>query len=63
VMQWLPSEPRTVGAQQDDWKWTLRAAANRPLLRWLEDGSPSPRSVVRLRRNLEWTIKTPRKAP
>jgi len=38
VMQWLPSEPRTVGAQQDDWKWTLRAAANRPLLRWLEDG-------------------------
>ena len=38
VMQWLPSEPRTAGAQQDDWKWTLRAAANRPLLRWLEDG-------------------------
>ena len=26
----LPSE--------DDWKWTLRSAANRPLLRWLEDG-------------------------
>jgi hypothetical protein len=22
----------------DDWKWTLRSAANRPLLRWLEDG-------------------------
>jgi hypothetical protein len=38
VMQWLPSEPRAGNAQQDDWKWTLRAAANRPLLRWLEDG-------------------------
>ncbi|MGA9670864.1 MAG: hypothetical protein WBQ94_16760, partial [Terracidiphilus sp.] len=38
VMQWLPSEPRAVSTQQDDWKWTLRSAANRPLLRWLEDG-------------------------
>jgi hypothetical protein len=38
VMQWLPTEPRSGNAQQDDWKWTLRAAANRPLLRWLEDG-------------------------
>jgi hypothetical protein len=38
VMQWLPSEPRSVNAQRDDWKWTLRSAANRPLLRWLEDG-------------------------
>jgi hypothetical protein len=38
VMQWLPSEPRAGSAQQDDWAWTLRSAANRPLLRWLEDG-------------------------
>jgi len=38
VLQWLPSEPRTDRAQKDDWKWTLRSAANRPLLRWLEDG-------------------------
>ncbi|HXR38139.1 MAG TPA: carboxypeptidase-like regulatory domain-containing protein [Terracidiphilus sp.] len=38
VMQWLPSEPRAANAEQDDWKWTLRSAANRPLLRWLEDG-------------------------
>lgn len=38
VMQWLPSEPRSGNAPQDDWKWTLRSAANRPLLRWLEDG-------------------------
>ena len=38
VMQWLPAEPRAGNAQQDDWTWTLRSAANRPLLRWLEDG-------------------------
>jgi hypothetical protein len=38
VMQWLPSEPRAGNAQQDDWAYTLRSAANRPLLRWLEDG-------------------------
>jgi hypothetical protein len=37
-MQWLPAEPRAGNAEQDDWKWTLRSAANRPLLRWLEDG-------------------------
>ena len=38
VMQWLPTEPRSANAKQDDWEWTLRSAANRPLLRWLEDG-------------------------
>jgi hypothetical protein len=38
VMQWLPSEPRSNNAQQDDWKFTLCSPANRPLLRWLEDG-------------------------
>jgi hypothetical protein len=38
AIQWLPSEPRTANTEQDDWKWTLRSAANRPLLRWLEDG-------------------------
>jgi hypothetical protein len=38
VMQWLPAQPRTGDAQKDDWAWTLRSAANRPLLRWLEDG-------------------------
>ncbi len=38
VMQWLPAEPRAAKASQDDWAWTLRSAANRPLLRWLEDG-------------------------
>jgi hypothetical protein len=38
VMQWLPAEPRSGGSEKDDWAWTLRSAANRPLLRWLEDG-------------------------
>ncbi len=38
VMQWLPAQPRGANAKQDDWAWTLRSAANRPLLRWLEDG-------------------------
>src|SRR5580658_3107962 len=38
VMQWLPAEPRAGAGQTDDWAWTLRSAANRPLLRWLEDG-------------------------
>ena len=38
VIQWLPAEPRAANSQKDDWAWTLRSAANRPLLRWLEDG-------------------------
>jgi len=56
VMQWLPADPRGRNSQQDDWKWTLRSAANRPLLRWLEDGplvvvsdgSGAPRLKARL---------------
>ncbi len=38
VVQWLPADPRAGTAPTDDWAWTLRSAANRPLLRWLEDG-------------------------
>jgi hypothetical protein len=38
VMQWLPAEPRTADSKKDDWAWTLRSPANRPLLRCLEDG-------------------------
>jgi len=38
AVQWLPAEPRGGKAKRDDWDWTLRSAANRPLLRWLEDG-------------------------
>ncbi len=36
---WLPAERRRVDEPGDDWKWTLRSAANRPILRWDEDGN------------------------
>jgi hypothetical protein len=35
---WLPAERRKADEPSDDWKWTLRSAANRPILRVLEDG-------------------------
>lgn len=38
IGQLLPAEPRDASSKKDDWAWTLRSAANRPLLRWLEDG-------------------------
>lgn len=54
VLQWLPAQPRARDAQKDDWAWTLRSAANRPLLRWLEDGplvvvSEGPHSARKLK--------------
>ncbi|MDE3187899.1 MAG: carboxypeptidase regulatory-like domain-containing protein [Acidobacteriota bacterium] len=62
VMQWLPAEPRAANAQKDDWAWTLRSAANRPLLRWLEDGplvvvSDGPGARPRLKARLLATGK------
>lgn len=38
AFRWLPAEPRTVDEPKDDWAWTLRLSANRPLLRLLENG-------------------------
>jgi Carboxypeptidase regulatory-like domain len=35
---WLPAERRRADEPSDDWKWTLRSAANRPILRLDEDG-------------------------
>ena len=35
---WIPAERRRADEPADDWKWTLRAAANRPILRMVEDG-------------------------
>jgi len=57
VMQWLPAEPRSVDSRRDDWAWTLRSPANRPLLRWLEDGplvvvSDGPNATPRLKARL-----------
>jgi len=36
--QWLPPR-RAAGEHDDDWKWTLRAAPSRPILRLLDDGT------------------------
>ena len=53
VMEWLPAQPRAADSRKDDWAWTLRSPANRPLLRWLEDGplvvvSDGPNSAPKL---------------
>ena len=34
---WLPTERRTGTEPADDWQWTLRSTANRPLLRLADD--------------------------
>ena len=36
---WLPAERRRSDEPDDDWKWTLRSSANRPVLRIVEDGT------------------------
>ena len=42
AVQWLP--PRRASPQQDDdWKWTLRTATSRPVLRVLNDAAPPRR--------------------
>jgi hypothetical protein len=35
---WLPTERRRSDEPGDDWTWTLRSAANRPILRMMGDG-------------------------
>ena len=35
---------RDASTDDDDWKWVLRSASNRPILRMLDDGSPAPSS-------------------
>lgn len=36
---WLPAERRKADEPGDDWKWTLRSAVSRPILRMVEDGN------------------------
>jgi hypothetical protein len=36
---WLPAERRKADEPDDDWKWTLRSAANRPILRLVDHGN------------------------
>ena len=35
---WLPAQKRRADEPADDWKWTMRSSANRPLLRIVDDG-------------------------
>ena len=37
AITWLPAEPRRPDSGPDDWNWTLRLSANRPLLRALDE--------------------------
>ncbi len=37
ALEWLPVEPRAPDSPADDWNWTLRLSANRPLLRMLNE--------------------------
>ncbi len=34
---WLPAQRRRADETADDWKWTLRSTANRPILRMVDD--------------------------
>ncbi len=36
---WLPAQRRRADEPDDDWKWTLRSTAGRPILRIVEDGT------------------------
>lgn len=38
AFRWLPAQPRQASEPRDDWDWTLRLSANKPLLRMLQDG-------------------------
>lgn len=38
AFRWLPAQPRQADEPKDEWTWTLRLSANRPLLRLLQDG-------------------------
>jgi hypothetical protein len=53
AVQMLPARKRT-SADDDDWKWTLRSTANRPILRVFED---EPLWVVTSGDNGEKTLK------
>jgi hypothetical protein len=39
---WLPAQRRRADEPVDDWKWTLRSTANRPLLRLVDPETGSP---------------------
>ncbi|WP_187290158.1 carboxypeptidase-like regulatory domain-containing protein [Terriglobus saanensis] len=43
--QWLPAQRREPEESGDDWMWTLRSSASRPILRWVDDGTGAVSSV------------------
>lgn len=45
VSDWLPAQRRAAEEPGDDWMWTLRSAANRPVLRMVGEDDPSELSV------------------
>jgi len=54
AFRWLPATPRQADEPKDDWAWTLRLSANRPLLRLLQNG---PLVVVTNGQGSEPTLK------
>lgn len=43
---WLPAERRKSDEPGDDWKWTLRSSANRPMLRMADDATGEATGVL-----------------
>ena len=43
---WLPAERRKSDEPGDDWKWTLRSSANRPMLRMADDDTGEATGVL-----------------
>ena len=43
---WLPAERRKSDEPGDEWKWTLRSSANRPMLRMADDDTGEPTNVL-----------------
>ncbi len=44
ALQWFPAQPKNEDSAPDDWSWTLRMSANRPLLRMLKTSEPGSAS-------------------
>jgi hypothetical protein len=50
---WLPAQRRRADEPVDDWKWTLRSTANRPLLRLVDEDGASVSSSAEHRHHVE----------
>ncbi len=54
---WFPAQKRSADEPGDDWQWTLRSSANRPLLRLLNDGDGRPREDLPETSTLPTSVK------